>query len=122
MAGETLLPNATEDRQALARVADAVRSVCFIPVETVRLVEHGKRIIGYKMAQHDIADYHNDCTGQERRQKQAIQHAKNIRDARICKKLFARLGIDLPPEIAALARTADGDEPICEIDDDGVIR
>lgn len=101
LSGKTLKPDATADRQQLARIADGIRSVCFIPVETVRLMEGG---IGYRITEPERRAFIESRADQEARQRKVIEHAANRRDARRAKALFARLNIELPPEVAALAR------------------
>lgn len=120
--GKTLLPDDNLDRQSLARIADGCRSVCFVPLETVRLVIAGKKVIGYRISAPDIQEYHDNRPAQEARQRKVIQHAANQRDARRAKALFDRLGLELPPEVAALARVEDEPEPVFEVSEDGVIK
>ena len=106
LAGRTLQPDETHDRQALARIADGVRSVLFVPVETVKMADH---TVGYRVTRADAREYIENRPEQEKRQRRVIEHAQNQRDAKRCKALFARLGLELPPEVAALARAGDDD-------------
>jgi len=103
LAGHTLQPDEYHDRQALARIADGCRSVVFVPVETVRL---SGSVVGYRMTEADRRDYYERRAEQQVRQQHVIEHAQNQRDARRAKKLFARLGLPLPPEVEALANAA----------------
>ncbi|PLR39724.1 hypothetical protein CYR55_07595 [Chimaeribacter californicus] len=109
LAGHTLQPDEHHDRQALARIADGCRSVVFVPVETVRLAGN---VVGYRMTEADRRDYYERRAEQLVRQQHVIEHAQNQRDARRAKKLFARLGLPLPPEVEALAnaRLSDPDK------------
>lgn len=123
--GNILVPDEHNDRQALARTADFIRSVAYVPVTTVRVEKPGgKAVIGYKMTQADIAEYHGNRAAQKARQEAAIIHAQRQRDARRAALLFADLGIPLPPEVEALARKKSEPEPEIEhyIDDNGVIQ
>lgn len=120
--GKTLLPDDNHDRQALARIADGCRSVCFVPVETVRKVINGKKVIGYRISPPDVEEYLTNRPAQEARQRKVIEHAANQRDARRAKALFDRLGLALPPEVAALARVEDEPEAVFEVSEDGVIQ
>ncbi|HFV9214670.1 TPA: hypothetical protein ACIAHZ_004048 [Enterobacter roggenkampii] len=101
LGGKTLLPDEQHDRQALARIADGIRSVCFVPVETVRMEDN---VVGYRITRVDAREYIDNRAEQMARQRRIIEHAENQRDARRAKKLFARLNLELPPEVAALAR------------------
>lgn len=103
LAGHTLQPDEHHDRQALARIADGCRSVVFVPVETLRLANN---VVGYRMTEADRRDYYERREQQLARQQRVIEHAQNQRDARRAKKLFARLGLPLPPEVEALATAA----------------
>lgn len=119
LSGRTLQPDDNHDRQALARIADGVRSVLYVPVETVKLTDG---VIGYRVTRIDAREYIEDRPAQEARQRRVIEHAQNQRDARRAKALFARLGLELPAEVAALARNTDEPEPVFEITDGDVIR
>lgn len=106
---EILRPTASLDRQALARIADGIRSVCLVPVETVRLSDG---VVGYRITVPDIVEYKNDRATQQARQRKVIELAQNRRDARRAKALFARLNIELPPEVAALAKANNKDQVV----------
>ncbi|HBC0018001.1 TPA: hypothetical protein JG871_003920 [Enterobacter hormaechei subsp. xiangfangensis] len=113
LAGHTLTPDDNNDRQQLARVADGIRSVLYVPVQTVR-IEGG--IIGYSITRADAREYIDNRPEQEARQRRVIEHAQNQRDARRAKALFARLNIPLPAEVAALARGRDErDDVVAEL-------
>ncbi|MFA1647159.1 MAG: hypothetical protein ACDS79_17075, partial [Enterobacteriaceae bacterium] len=66
LAGRTLRPDPDDglDRQALARIADGIRSVLYVPCETVRL-EGG--VIGYRVTRADAREFIEDRPAQEAR-------------------------------------------------------
>lgn len=109
--GIILQPDEETDRQALARVADFIRSLAFVPVETIRLVDpRGNSCVAYRMTEGEIHAYHNNREAQKARQQAAIKRAKHQRDARRAAALFKEYGLALPPVIEELTRY-DGPEP-----------
>lgn len=109
--GVILQPDDVIDRQALARVADFIRSLAFTPVETVRLMDpKGNTCIAYRMTEGEIDAYHNNREAQKARQQATIKRAKHQRDARRAAALFKEYGLALPTVIEELTRY-DGPEP-----------
>lgn len=113
--GGVIQPDEHHDRQALARIADGIRSVVLIPVETVRL---DSGVVGYRITEAERRAYTQSRPEQESRQRKAIEHAANVRDARRARKLFARLGLELPPVVAALAKEL-AEDKVLDINDLG---